>query len=119
MRWADLSFSRVFNAHKSDLMVSGLSINDKERCTSRGKGAMRLGIISNLIAHPWFENEHSAIFELGVQLAFKTQEDVSFHAPVISKVAGRIFNHPDTDAIEVLGSPVSSPRLSFVFNPVY
>ncbi len=49
---------------------------------------MRLGVVGDLVAHSGLERKGSSIRELGVQLAFDAQDDVTLRAPVIRNVAG-------------------------------
>jgi hypothetical protein len=80
---------------------------------------MWLSIVGDLIAHAWFENELPTVLELGVQLALETQENVPFHAPVVSQVTRRILDHADADAAEVLGTPVGDACLTFMRSSLY
>ena len=76
---------------------------------------MRFGIVSDLIACSGPKYEHAAVFKFGVQLAFDAQEDMAFDTPVVGQVAGRVFDHPDPDAAEVLRLPVGNAGLAGVF----
>ena len=73
---------------------------------------MRLGAVGNLIAHAWRENIFSAVFELGMELTFQTQEDVAFRAPVIRKITRRIFNHAHAQSPKHTGLPISDALLA-------
>lgn len=76
---------------------------------------MRFGIVGDLIACSRPKNEYAAVFKFGVQFAFDAQEDMAFDTPVVGQVAGRVFDHPDPDAAEVLRLPVGNAALAAVF----
>ena len=80
---------------------------------------MRLSIVSDLIAHARFEKKLPTILELGVEFALETQDNVSFHAPVICQITGRILDHSDADSAEILGTPVCDTCLAFMHCSLY
>jgi hypothetical protein len=77
---------------------------------------MWFSIIGDLIAHAGFENKLATVFELSVQLAGETEENVSLDAPMVSQVTWRVLDHADADVPKVLGAPVCHACFAFVFN---
>ena len=75
---------------------------------------MRFGVVGNLVAHAWPEQERAAILELRVQLTFQAEQDVAFGAPVIRDVARAVVHPPDPDRTEVAGAPSGHPSLAAV-----
>ena len=65
---------------------------------------MRLGVVGNLIAHAWFQNEVPAIVQLSAQLALHAEKNMAFATPVIGQIAGRVFDQADPDIGEILSS---------------
>ena len=66
---------------------------------------MGLGISGDLISFSGIQGKNSAVFELSDQLAFQDQKNVSTIAPVIRKIAGRVFNLPDSDFADLESPP--------------
>ena len=75
---------------------------------------MRLGIIGNLVAHSRPQYKRAAILQLGDQLAFGAQQDVTLQAPVIGQVTRRVFDAADPDVAELLSSPEGGAALTLV-----
>ena len=75
---------------------------------------MRFGVVGNLVAHAWPEQERAAILELRVQLTFQAEQDVAFGAPVIRDVARAVVHPPDPDRTEVAGALGGHPGLAKV-----
>lgn len=76
---------------------------------------MGFRIVRNLITGAGFQDELPAVLELGMQLAFKTQQDVSFRTPMVGEVAGRVFDHADSYRAEVTGPPQRGAYFPFMF----
>lgn len=76
---------------------------------------MRLGVVRDLVAHARLETEDPAIGELGLQLAGKTQQDVTLPAPMIRAVARRILDEAHPDSPELSRAPSCDTGLSGVF----
>jgi hypothetical protein len=77
---------------------------------------MRLSIVGNLVTQTRSQRERPAIFELGNQLAFDTQEHVPLPAPVVRNVPGRVFDHTYAYIPKLLGPPEHFAFLSHLFN---
>ena len=77
---------------------------------------MRFSVICNLIAHSWFENERTTVFELCAKLTFKAKENVALCAPVVSKVPRRVFDHSDSNIAKLACTPDSFARFAAVIN---
>jgi len=80
---------------------------------------MRLGVIGNLVAHSRPQCECAAILQLGDQLAFGAQQDVTLHAPVIGQVTRRVFDAADADVTELSSSPEGRAALTLVLGGLY
>ena len=93
------------------------SINHKKFRSNFCGRAMRLGIVSDLIAHAGGKHKFSSILQFRVQFSFEAQQNMALAAPMISKIARRIFNlaHPKTS--ESFCLPISKTRIAFVFSP--
>ena len=76
---------------------------------------MRRGIVADLIAHSRFNRKFSAVREFGFKLAFKTENDVTFIAPMICQIAWGLFDQPNANVAEVLSAPVRRASFAFVF----
>ena len=96
-----------------------VSIDNKKLGSNHREGAMRLGIVCDLITHAWFEYKLPAVLELGLQLTLKAQNNMSFHASVISQVSRRILDEADANASKVLGAPEGDACLTFMLNHLY
>jgi hypothetical protein len=77
---------------------------------------MPFGVIAHLIAHPGGKDELSAILQLGVQLTLQTQQDMASPTPVISKIAGAVFDHANTDRTKLTGAPISGTGFTGMFD---
>jgi len=75
---------------------------------------MRLRVVRHLIAHAGLQNKCAAVLKLGVQLALQAQQDVSFHAPVVSAIARRVFDHAHSDWAELARAPESDAGFALV-----
>ena len=75
---------------------------------------MGFRVFRDLVAHTRFQRKLAAIFELRVQFAFDTQNDVTLAAPMIREITGRVLNHANADVPEVLGAPVRQSGFAFV-----
>src|SRR5690349_11785986 len=73
------------------------SVDDEQRRTRVRARAMRLGVVSDLIAHPRRQLESSAVGELRLETAGDAEQNVSLLAPMISAIAARVFNEADTN----------------------
>ena len=69
-----------------------------------------------MIAHPWGQHEGPTVSQLGMQFAFKAEKDVSFYAPVISKVPGGIFDHSDANIAKLTRFLLSELGFSLMFS---
>src|SRR5689334_15349763 len=77
---------------------------------------MRLRAIGDLVAHTRVQHDAASVLQLGVQLAFQTQQDVSLHAPVIRQVARRVLHDPHAHVAELRGTPVGHSNRAFVLS---
>src|SRR5258708_22651869 len=79
---------------------------------------MGLGVVADLVAHPRRQDELAAVFESGFQLAFHAEKNVSFFAPMVGKVAGRIVDHTHPNLIilftEKPRAPIGHAGFAFV-----
>jgi len=87
-------------------------IDDEEACSGRRSGSVRLVAIAYLIAGSGSQGEGSAVGKFGDQLAFETQKNVSFLAPMVGEIAGRILHHADADVAEGLRAPQREAGIS-------
>src|SRR5579871_162742 len=94
---------------------SAALIDDKQLRSHRSEGAVWLRVVGDLIGHARFQNEPAAVLQFGVQLAFDTQQDMSFHTPVVGEIAGRVFHHAHAERAELARAPESEAGLAFVF----
>ena len=69
---------------------------------------MRLRIVSHLVTHAGREPDDPAVLKLCLELARKTQQDMSLAAPVIGKISSGIFDHADTHIAKLLHSRCGS-----------
>ena len=67
---------------------------------------MRLGIVSDLITHPWLERKNATVLELGYKLPLDAKQDMTFFTPVVGQIARRILNQAHPDIAEILRSSV-------------
>jgi hypothetical protein len=79
---------------------------------------MRFRIISDLIAHAGRQDEMATVFEFGVQLPFKTEQNMPFFAPVIGKISGTVFDHPHANVAKLAGAPGCCARLAPMLGPL-
>ncbi|WP_041855987.1 hypothetical protein [Candidatus Korobacter versatilis] len=57
----------------------------------------------------------AAVGEFGVEMAFETEQDVSFAAPVVGLLAGRVFDKAKADVAEILGAPPGDAGFASMF----
>ena len=76
---------------------------------------MRLAAIGDLVAGAGGQHELAPVGELGMQLAFQAQQDVSLGAPVIRQIAGRVLHHSYADISELPGAPPGDAGVALVF----
>jgi hypothetical protein len=62
-------------------------------------------LIGDLITHAGGERELSAIREFRVELAFETEQNMAFHAPMVGEVSGRVFQETDPDMAKMASAP--------------
>jgi hypothetical protein len=82
------------------------------------------GVVRYLIAHAWRESEFATIPEFSLQFTIQTKENMPFATPVISQVSGRVLDHANSNASELLSAPVRESSFTFVLGlldlrPVY
>lgn len=94
------------------------SVDDEQLRTDGRRGAVRFGIIGDLVTHPRRQREDAAIREFGAQLAFETQQDMPFAAPVICEIASRILDHAHADIAELSRTPARETLFTAVFRLV-
>jgi hypothetical protein len=85
---------------------------------------VRFGVVCYLIAHAWHESEFATIPEFSLQFTLQTKENMPFATPVVSQVSGRVLDHADSNASELLSAPVRDSAFAFVLGlldlrPVY
>ena|SRR5271167_3349205 len=61
--------------------------------------------IRHLVAHARAKREGTAIAQFGIEYAFQHVRHVPAVAPVIGKISGGIFDHPDPNVADVQGTP--------------
>lgn len=66
---------------------------------------MGFGVIGDLIANAGDEDKQTSVRQFRFQAPLKTQQNMPFFAPVVSRIAGGIFHHPHPNIAEVLGAP--------------
>ena len=62
-------------------------------------------VVGHLIAHARLQSESASVGEFGFEFAFEAEQDVALRAPMVGKIAGRVFHHPHADLAEVLRPP--------------
>lgn len=62
---------------------------------------MGLRVNGDLVAHSRMQRETASILKFGVKLAFKTQQNMTLHAPMVCKVSRRVLNHPHAQVTEL------------------
>lgn len=77
---------------------------------------MWLRICGHLIAHPGTQSKFSTVFQLCQQFAFQDQQDMAPRAPVVGKIAWRVFNVPNANIANLNGSPNCNPSLPGMVN---
>lgn len=73
---------------------------------------MGFGVICHLITHAGGECEDATVLEFGAQLAFETEEEVAFLAPVVGEIASGVFHHADACVAELARPPVCNAALT-------
>jgi len=91
-----------------------ISIDDEQLGANVCPGAVQLGIVRDLVAHPRLEDERPPVLELGVELALQTEQDVALHAPVIRNVTRRVLDDANPNARKRSGLPVRPPCFALV-----
>ena len=76
---------------------------------------MRFGVVGDLVTHAGFQGECPAILKFCLQFALQTKQDMAFVAPVIGKIARRVFDHANADVAELTRPPESLAVLAGVF----
>lgn len=61
--------------------------------------------VPDLITHPGREREAASVSQFCFEFSGHAKHDVSFGAPVVGQVAGRVFHHANPDVAQVLRSP--------------
>ena len=61
--------------------------------------------IGCLISFAGFQGEMFSVCQSGLQFSLQTEDYMPFLAPVISRISGGVFDHPDSYFSEGLGSP--------------
>ena len=75
---------------------------------------MGFRIVGDLITHARHERKAPPVLQIGMELTFDAQENVTLHAPMVGEVARLVLDHAHADASEVLGSPVCAAALALV-----
>src|ERR1700722_4080309 len=65
----------------------------------------RIAKIRLLVAYARAKREGAAVAQFGIEHAFQHVKHVPAVAPVIGKISGRIFDHPDPNVADVQGTP--------------
>ena len=73
-------------------------------------------VIGDLVTHPGLEHKGPSIRQLGMQLAFEAEQNMSFDAPVIGQITRRVLDHAYTNLATAGGAPVSHTALPAMFN---
>src|SRR5262249_37570385 len=69
-------------------------------------------IVGDLIALSLLQKERAAVHQLRRHLALHTKDNVTFGAPMIGAVAGRIFDQPYADFPKLSRAPCCVTRLA-------
>jgi hypothetical protein len=93
-----------------------VSVDDKERCPDNGRGAVRLAIVPDLVAHAGSKHEDPSVLRLCLQFAFNTKQDVPLHAPVVGDIARGILYEPHANAAEIPGTPYGVAGVALVLS---
>src|SRR5688572_16922810 len=94
--------------------LSETLVNDEEPGAALRGRAVRLGIVGDLVTHAGAEHELASVLQLGVQLAFDAEQDVSLAAPVVRDITRRVLDHAHADAAEIASPPVCSTSITRV-----
>src|SRR5882724_9599172 len=70
---------------------------------------MGLGVVADLVAHAGREDEFAAVFEGRFQLALHAEKNMSFLAPMVGEIAGRIVDHADPDWVLLVAEKPCAP----------
>src|SRR5260370_28532050 len=84
-------------------ILSVMSVHDEEFGAAFGAPAMCQCPLGHLVALALLQHHDAAVGQFGVQLAFEHQENMALLAPVVGKVAWRVFHHAYPDVVERLG----------------
>src|SRR5688572_21198024 len=91
------------------------SVDDEQLRADLRRRTMRFGVVGDLIAHSRFQRERATVFQLGVQLPFDAEKDVTLGAPMIGEVARRVFDDPYADVPESERAPVGAATFTSMF----
>src|SRR5216683_6032727 len=100
-------------------IMSAMSVHDEEFGAAFGPRTVRQGPVGHLIALALLQHHGAAVGQFGVQFAFQHQEHVALLAPVVGKIARRVFHHAHADVVEGLGAPVSLAGLAGVLGALH
>jgi hypothetical protein len=105
----------IFPTSKANFTEYAISIDDEQLRSDFCVGSMGFGVVSDLVTHAGLQSEFPTILEFGLKFAVQAKKYVAFVAPVISKIARRIVNHPNPDVAEMLCAPMGQTALARVF----
>jgi hypothetical protein len=79
----------------------------------------RIAEIGDLISHARRQGECASILQFTHQFAAKNEQDMATVTPMVSKIAGCIFNHPYTQIAKIKRPPICRARFAGVFGRLY
>src|SRR5512142_2934758 len=85
--------------------VGSGSVHDEELGPHGGGGAVGLGTVGDLVAHPGGERVPAAVAKLRLQTSFQAKEDMALLAPVVGQVPGRVLDEAHADLPELPRPP--------------
>lgn len=73
-----------------------------------------ISIIRDMVAHTFGQSEGSSVAELAHELAFQYKQDMATVAPVVRRIAWRIFHHSNAEVPSLDRAPNCLAGLSSV-----
>ncbi len=89
-------------------------VDDEELGPDVSVGAVWFSVVGNLVTHAGSQRKDATVFQLGVELAVNTEENVPLDTPVVCQIARRVFDHADANGAECTGSPVRNTAFALV-----
>jgi hypothetical protein len=73
-------------------------------------------VVCNLVTNAGSEREYATVFQFSDQLTFEAQQHMTFGAPMIRHIPGRVLDHTYTYISNLLRSPKHLPAVGRFFN---